>query len=100
MFVHTVFFWLRRDLSAADRAAFERGVATLATVPGTRHFWAGTPANTTRPVIDRTYDFGMTTVFADAATQDAYQEHPIHLAFVKDHSAKWIRVVVYDHVTA
>ena len=100
MFVHTVYFWLRRDLTPAERADFDRGVASLGTVPGTQHFWVGTPADTNRPVIDRTYDVGMTSVFADAAAQDAYQVHPIHLAFVQDHSAKWIRVAVYDHVTA
>lgn len=99
MFIHTVYFWLRRDLSPAERASFAQGVQSLARLPSVRYGWVGTPADTDRPVIDRTYDVGLTTVFDDKAGHDAYQEHADHLAFIANHSAKWIRVVVYDHVT-
>ena len=99
MFVHNVYFWLRKDIAAAERAAFEAGVASLGSIGTLRHCWHGRAADTNRPVIDRTYDYALTTVFADKAGHDAYQDDPIHLRFVQDHAAKWIRVAVYDHTT-
>jgi len=96
MFVHTVFFWLKRDLSQADRAAFEKGLASLLEIRTIRHGAWGRPADTDRPVIDRTYDYGLTTIFEDKAGHDAYQVDPVHTAFVDACSKYWIRVLVYD----
>jgi hypothetical protein len=98
MFVHSVYFWLDRSLDPARRAAFEQGVRSLGTIPTLRQFQVGRPAGGDRPVIDRTYDFALLTVFDDQAGHDAYQVHPTHLAFVRDHARDWIQVRVYDSV--
>ena len=96
MLVHNVFFWLKPELTPAQVAEFERGVATLLTIPTVRHGFVGRPSSTNRPIIDRSYTFGLTLAFDDLAGHDAYQEHPVHLAFVDGNSAKWSAVKIYD----
>ena len=96
MFVHTVFFWLREDLSAGDRAAFERGLDKLLSIETIDRSYRGTPADTDRPVIDRTYSWAIVVVFRDKLAHDAYQAHPLHDAF-RDECAKfWTKVRIYD----
>lgn len=97
MFVHTVFFWLRKGISAADRKAFDAGLKSLLAIETIRQGHVGKPAATDRPVIDRTYDRGLTVVFDSQADHDAYQADPIHLKFVKTCSKYWIQVRVYDY---
>jgi Stress responsive A/B Barrel Domain len=96
MFVHTVYFWLRRDLDAAQLQCFSAGLESLKTIPSTGGSFTGRPASTARPVIDRTYDFALTCLFKDQAEHDVYQVHPTHLAFLENCRDLWIRVLVYD----
>ena len=94
---HTVFFWLRADLSADDRAAFETGLRSLLGIPGATRAVIGRPAATPkREVIDDTYDWALELDFPTLADQDVYQAHPTHVAFVEAHRSKWDRVRVYD----
>ena len=55
MFVHSVYFWLKPDLTPTQRAQFWTGVRSLGDIPGVRSFFVGAPASTDRPVIDRSY---------------------------------------------
>ena len=99
MLVHSVFFWLKPDLSPSDHAAFLRGVNSLATVKSTEQVFVGVPAATgKRPVIDDTYSCALTVLFQDVAAHDSYQVDPIHLAFVESCKAYWTRVQIYDAV--
>lgn len=99
MFIHSVYFWLPRDITSSDRETFDKGVAALCSIPGVRHGWAGPPASTNRPVIDRTYDCGLVLVFDDKRSHDAYQEHPVHDAFRKDCERFFNKVAIYDMET-
>ncbi|PTY05404.1 transcription-repair coupling factor [Opitutaceae bacterium EW11] len=97
MLVHSVLFWLRPDLSPADRNAFRAGLESLRAAKTVESLYIGCPAPTPdRPVIDRSYAFALTIVFKDVAAHDAYQVDPLHLAFVENHKAKWTRVQIYD----
>lgn len=96
MLVHTVYFWLKPDLSEADRASFVAGVESLRSICDVRSMWHGTPAATNRPVIDRSYSHGLTLVFDDLKGHDAYQIDPIHQRFVDAHKQKWTKVTIYD----
>lgn len=98
MFVHTVFFWLGRPESQDDRNALRAGLESLKGVKEISAAYIGSPAETRRPVIDHTYDFSLTFVFADQAAHDAYQVHPVHLEFVAECRHLWERVQVYDAV--
>lgn len=97
--IHTVFFWLKEDLSESDVAAFLEGVKSLRGVKTVKSCYIGPPAPTEeRGVVDNTYSFALINHFEDVAGQDAYQIDPIHLKFVEDHKDKWTKVIVYDNL--
>jgi hypothetical protein len=76
MFVHTVFFWLANPESQSDQDALRAGLESLKGINDISVAYVGKPADTRRPVVDHTYDFSLTLVFADRAAHDAYQVHP------------------------
>lgn len=96
MLVHSVFFWLKPDLDEEQRRAFRAGVDALAEIGAASAVYVGTPAATDRPVIDKSYDLALTVVLKDMAAHDAYQDDPIHTAFVEQFGGYWDRVVIYD----
>ena len=97
MLVHTVFFWLKEELSAADKEAFIDEVKTLKDISDAESVYVGTASETTaRPVIDSSYDVSLTVVLKDISAHDAYQEHEIHQRFIENNASKWTKVLVYD----
>lgn len=99
MFVHAVYFWLRADLSAAERTLFDAWQPRLCALPSVSSGWYGVPADTDRPVIDRSYSSALVLVFADAAAEQAYQVHPEHDRFRAECGTFWTKVQIYDSVT-
>lgn len=99
MFVHTVFFWLAHPESPSDRDALRAGLESIKGVKDISAAYVGKPADTRRPVIDHTYDFSITFIFADKSAHDAYQVHPVHLEFVAECAHLWNRVQVYDAIS-
>jgi hypothetical protein len=96
MFVHAVYFWLREDLTAAEREAFAEGVRSLRTIDTVQHGYIGVPATTDRPVIERTYSQALILVFADKRAHDAYQTHPVHDRFRDTFSTFCRKLLIYD----
>ncbi len=97
MLVHTVYFWLKPDLSEEDREKFKAGAQSLATIESTEQVLMGTPADTAkRPVIDDSYDCALTVILKDVAAHDLYQDDAIHHKFVAECAHLWDRVQVYD----
>ena len=97
--IHSVFFWLKEDLSDTDRTAFLAGVNSLREVSSVQQMYVGPVAPTeARGVVDNTYSIALLVHFDDIAGQDAYQIDPIHLKFVEDHKDKWTKVIVYDNL--
>jgi hypothetical protein len=99
MFVHTVFFWLKEKDNDQARQALHEGLKELATIDEIQTAYVGVPADTRRSVIDHTYDFSITFIFTDQASQDIYQDHPDHHKFIDKCSSLWERVQVYDAVS-
>ena len=100
MIIHHVFFWLKNPTSEADRNKLLEGVRTLAKIATVRQIHVGVPASTEkRDVVDNSYHVSELLFFDDLAGQKAYQDDPIHLAFVANYSHLWERVVVYDMVS-
>ena len=99
MFVHTVFFWMKDGMTPAEDARFEAGLAGLLTIPQVTGGWFGKPAGTPRDVVDNSYGYGLTVLFADAAGQDVYQDCQAHLDFIAACGRFWTRVQVYDFVS-
>jgi hypothetical protein len=97
MLVHTVFFYLKPELTSAQRETFRREVARLGEIPEVKTFYLGTPAPVPpRPVIDLSFSYSITCVFDDVPAHDVYQAHPVHLEFIARCKELWSRVQVYD----
>ena len=95
---HHVYFWLKEDRkTAADRAAFELGLAALfeiGLVQGGR--WSVPAPVMLRPVIDQSWDYALTMQFASVADHDAYQADAQHQVFIESFKSWWQRVLVMD----
>jgi hypothetical protein len=97
MLVHTVYFWLKPELTAPQRADFRRGVESLGRIPSVHQAYVGTPAPTERrPIIDDSYSVALTVICRDVAAHDAYQVDPIHLAFIEQFKTFWSKLQIYD----
>ncbi len=97
MLVHAVYFWLKPDLKPEDVRKFDEGVRSLLKIPNVLHGWVGKPAETDRPVIDRSYSYALVVAFEDMAGHDIYQVHPIHKSFLEC-SGMWTKVQIYDSI--
>ncbi len=97
-FVHMVYFWLRDDLSQADRSLFDAGVRSLLQCETVVGGHIGPPAMTPREVVDNTYDCALLVMFEDQEGHDLYQVDPLHHRFIDDCKDLWSRVQIYDHL--
>jgi Stress responsive A/B Barrel Domain len=98
MFVHTVYFWLKPDLSPAQYAAFIAGIKALIGIKTVRFGHYGKPADTNRPIIERGYSYALVVAFDDVAGHDYYQDVDVHDQFRKECGSFWHKVVIYDSV--
>jgi Stress responsive A/B Barrel Domain len=97
MLIHSVFFWLKSDLTEAQRAAFRAGLESLRGVKSIEAVYIGSPAPIPpRPVVDASYSFSLTILFKDVAAHDAYQVDPLHKAFLDNCRTFWTKVQIYD----
>lgn len=97
-FVHTVFFWMKEDLSEDEAKFFEEGMEKLGKTPSILSYKWGKPAGTQREVVDNSYTYAWIVDFASKEDQDAYQVDPIHVKFVEESKDLWTKVQVYDTV--
>lgn len=98
MFVHSVYFWLKPELTAEERAQFFVDIQSLRSIAGVRGCYIGKPDANDRPVIDSSYDCGLILVFDDKAAEEAYILDPIHQAFAGQWRTRWMQVKIYDCV--
>ena len=98
MFIHSALFWLRKDLTEAQRELFVSELRLLAKIPCLEHGYAGPPAQTERrPVADHSFDFATSFHFKSLEDHTFYQtqcEH--HARFVATCQSFWERVVIHD----
>jgi hypothetical protein len=95
--VHHVFFWLKNPASTEDRDKLVAGLKTLGGIPLIKELYVGILANTEkRDVVDASWQVSELMFFNDLQAQATYQQHPLHLDFVKNCSHLWEKVVVYD----
>ncbi|WP_420385508.1 Dabb family protein [Roseivirga sp.] len=95
-FIHSVYFWFKEGLSQEQLDSFYRDTEKLRQVEVVKALYTGKPANTTRPIVERSYDFAVIVHFKDLAAHDAYQQDPIHLNLLEKHSDKWEKVMITD----
>lgn len=98
-FTHAVYFWLKEPTDQIKNQAFEQSLEKF--VAGSADistYHLGKPANTDRPIIDRSYTYAFIVTFDSKAEHDAYQEDPAHKLFIKESEYLWERVQIYDSV--
>jgi hypothetical protein len=96
VFIHSVYFWLKEGLTAAEVEDFKKGLNSLTTIGSLRKSYVGVPAETAREVIDNTYSYGLITIFDDLAGHDHYQVDPVHDQFREQCAKYWSKVLIYD----
>ncbi|MEM1216752.1 MAG: Dabb family protein, partial [Bacteroidota bacterium] len=97
--IHSVFFWLREDLTEAESVEVIAAVNGLREITHIKDAYLGPPAPTEeRGVVDNSYNYALILHFDDVEAQNAYQIDPIHVKFVEENKDKWTKVVVYDHL--
>lgn len=95
--VHHVYFWLKNPGSKEDLNKLIEGLNTLKKIEHLKLAKIGVPAATEkRDVIDTSYSVSWLNFFDSLEGQEAYQVHPVHVAFVDNYKHLWERVVVYD----
>lgn len=99
MFIHSVYFRLRDDLTAKERQRFEDGIGSLAAIETVAQGYIGAPAGTDRAIIDRSYTHALILVFAGRQEHDAYQVHPVHDRFRAQCAGYWSDIRIFDTVT-
>lgn len=97
-FVHTVFFWMKEDLTEEEAKFFEEGMEKLGQVPSIHSYKWGKPAGTPREVVDNSYTYAWIVDFKTSEDQDAYQVDPIHQKFIDESQHLWTKVQVYDTI--
>ena len=99
--VHHALFWLKNPDSKEDRDKLVAGVKSLGKIETVKELHVGIVASTEkRDVVDNSWGVSEVMFFADLAGQAAYQTHPIHQEFIKNHSHLWEKVIVYDAIDA
>jgi quinol monooxygenase YgiN len=82
MIRHTVVFRLKHAPGSAAEAAFLDAAKALIAIPGVKKF---EQLRQVSPKND--YAFGFSMEFADQAAYDGYDQHPAHVAFVRN---RWV----------
>ena len=97
-FVHSVYFWLKQDLSEEQLTEFHQKLLALTKIDTVRESYVGTPAPTDRPIIDRSYSVALILAFDDKEKHDIYQDHPVHDDFRNSCGDYWEKVLIYDSI--
>ena len=82
MIRHTVVFRLKHPRGSAEEKSFLDAGMALASIPGVQQF---EQLRQVSPKDD--YHFGYSMEFADQAAYQGYNDHPAHVAYVRD---RWI----------
>jgi hypothetical protein len=82
MIRHTVAFRLKHESGSAEEKSFLADALVLANIPSVRNFEQ--LRQTSRK---NDFTFGFSMEFDDQAGYDAYNVHPLHVAFVRD---RWV----------
>jgi Stress responsive A/B Barrel Domain len=98
MFIHSVYFWLRPDLTGDEHATFVAGLESLRGIEHVHSGYIGRPAPTDRSVIDRSYSYALILLFPNAGAEQGYQVHPVHDHFRASCGGFWTQVRIYDAV--
>ena len=82
MIRHAAMFRLKQSRGSAAEASFLAALAGLRDIPGVGNFEIAHEISPKNP-----FDFAVSMSFADQAAYNAYNDHPVHVAFVQ---TRWV----------
>ncbi len=98
LFVHSVYFWLKDDVTEEQRAQFFEVLRDLERIKSVDALELGVPAGTPRDVVDNSYDVALLVYFKDRADHDLYQTDVIHKDAIEIFE-DWIdEIKIYDAI--
>lgn len=95
-FIHTAYFWFKDSVSQERIEAFYASAEKLREIDVVLALYTGKPANTTRSIVERSYDYAVVVHLKDLDAHDTYQSHPIHQQLLSDFSGLWEKIMVTD----
>ena len=96
LIVHHTLFWLKNPESVEDRDTLVTNLKTLEKIEYHRTL-IGVPLNTIEyEGTDSSYDVSIVTYFDNADGRVAYQNNPVHRAFIEKCKGLWKKRVSYD----
>jgi hypothetical protein len=95
MFLHNVQYWLRPNLTPAEKETFLAGIRDLMALASVKQAWFGPPAGDD-PLADRTLDYSIVLDLGDDAGHDAFQADPEHQRIRDALGGSWDRLLIYD----
>jgi len=96
MLVHSVYFWLKSELTPEQLADFDAGLQSLVAIDTVKGLHFGKPTPSDRPVVECSYTRGLVVHFDDQQGLDTYAVYPVHLAFVEQFKPFWTDIKVFD----
>lgn len=96
---HVVLMWQKLPGNSVDRQALLSACSELRVIPGIKFLDAGTALASDRPVVDDSFDVGLTVRFDSAQSLHAYETDPRHLKKVNEVLKPLTKkILVYDIV--
>ena len=96
---HVVLMWQKLPGNSVDRQALLSACSELRVIPGIKFLDVGTALASDRPVVDDSFDVGLTVRFDSAQSLHAYETDPRHLKKVNEVLKPLTKkIVVYDIV--
>ena len=96
-FAHIVLIWLKDPNSEAVHARFQSALQTM--VKNSLYIKSahlGSPASTSRDIVDNSYTYCYIATFASKEDQDSYQTEKAHDVFREQVGHLFDRIVIYD----
>lgn len=81
---HVVLMWQKRPGNAADRQKLLAACSELRVIPGIKFLDSGTALASNRPVVDDSFDVGLTVRFDSEKSLHAYETDPRHVKKINE----------------
>ena len=95
--VHTVYLWLKNPGNQQERERLLIATDRLRTIPGVREIRFGEVIESSRNIVDDSFDVGIYFYFSDVAAMNQYLVHPLHREVVEQDIKPVVeRIVVHD----
>jgi hypothetical protein len=94
---HIVLCWLKEAGNETYKRVLIETSRSMAKIPGVLSVSAGEPVKSGRPIVDDSFDVGITFVFKDTSALRMYLENPLHKETQRSVLQPLVKkVVIYD----